>query len=440
MVFIFIGIIIIFCGIKNYKYGLIIYLGFKLFLVNNISIISIPNFPLLTLEDFMNIIFVLIYFLKRSKKEINICEKFEIPWQLPFIVLTISIFFSTIFGKAGVIMEFTAFIKYTFENILLIMIIWNVLNTEEDFKLAFNIITMIMIISAVFGIMEYKMQFNPLKRYESTLINDETKKIEYTYSEERRGYRVNSIFSHPIGAGINWAIYVFWVIYIYINNKKIISNLTLMTVTAICCVICIFLTKMRTPIIFLIISLFGVLNFKKRRTYWLLLLFSIILFFLIFDETTNVSNVFLSLFSKKNSAIVGGSNLEMRLEQIKTAFKLAKKSPIVGLGSKYQNVLEKREYIKILGSEGMILYVLPSYGFLGLLAYWCLYNYSIIKIPRFFKSKQLSFLMLGYFITYLISSVPGFKIHLLYIVSFYLIKDTEIYKNFQGKRKKEFNI
>ena len=212
-----------------------------------------------------------------------------------------------------------------------------------------------------------------------------------------------------------------------------------MTVTAICCVICIFLTKMRTPIIFLIISLFGVLNFKKRRTYWLLLLFSIILFFLIFDETTNVSNVFLSLFSKKNSAIVGGSNLEMRLEQIKTAFKLAKKSPIVGLGSKYQNVLEKREYIKILGSEGMILYVLPSYGFLGLLAYWCLYNYSIIKIPRFFKSKQLSFLMLGYFITYLISSVPGFKIHLLYIVSFYLIKDTEIYKNFQGKRKKEFN-
>ena len=176
MVFIFIGIIIIFCGIKNYKYGLIIYLGFKLFLVNNISIISIPNFPLLTLEDFMNIIFVLIYFLKRSKKEINICEKFEIPWQLPFIVLTISIFFSTIFGKAGVIMEFTAFIKYTFENILLIMIIWNVLNTEEDFKLAFNIITMIMIISAVFGIMEYKMQFNPLKRYESTLINDETKK------------------------------------------------------------------------------------------------------------------------------------------------------------------------------------------------------------------------------------------------------------------------
>ena len=63
MVFILIGFLIIVYALQRFKKGFFIYLAFKLLLVTNITLISMPGIPLLTLEDFMNIFFVLYYIL-----------------------------------------------------------------------------------------------------------------------------------------------------------------------------------------------------------------------------------------------------------------------------------------------------------------------------------------------------------------------------------------
>ena len=440
MIFNVIGVLIIVYSIKDYKKGLIYYLGFKLFLVNNISLISIPKFPLLTLEDFMNIVFIFIFLLKQSQNKISICSKFEIPWQLPFFLLMFSLFLSSLFGKSGVLSEITACMKYLVENVLFIWIIWDVIETKDDFIVAFKVITIVMLIASAYGIIEYGMKNNPLQKYEATLINDESKMIIYEYSTLHRGYRINSIFSHPIGAGINYALYVVMVVYLFINNEKEISNNIIFIITAVSSIICLLLVKMRSPLLFFVISCLGTVNLKRKRTY--ILLFACIFLLgilIIFGENfLDIYNVFLSFFNKESAAIVGGSNFDMRINQLHTALNIVKESPIVGLGFKYKQAIDSYIYEGILGSEGLLLFVLPSFGFFGLFSFLFYYNYSIIKIPRYFKSRQLKFLMLGYFLTYLLSSLPGFKIHLLYIFAFYIIKSGDKYTSYNGEKQKEF--
>ena len=62
MIFLVIGLFIILIGIKKLKKGFCLFLFYKVFLVTNITIISIPGVPLLTLDLFMTIVFLLLFF------------------------------------------------------------------------------------------------------------------------------------------------------------------------------------------------------------------------------------------------------------------------------------------------------------------------------------------------------------------------------------------
>jgi len=159
-----------------------------------------------------------------------------------------------------------------------------------------------------------------------------------------------------------------------------------------------------------------------------------IVFLFNIDESSDVFQVILSLFQSKSASIVGGSTLEMRINQIMIAMNIMSLNPIVGLGTKYQSAISSHIYSDIYGSEGLLLYILPCFGILGLINYIYYFWMSIVRIPKYFKSKQLVFLFLAYLITYLISSLPGMKICLLYLFAFYLVKSSEKYKSYSGVR------
>ena len=52
MIFIVVGILIAFYGINDYKKALNIHIVYKLLLITNITLISIPGIPVLSLEVF----------------------------------------------------------------------------------------------------------------------------------------------------------------------------------------------------------------------------------------------------------------------------------------------------------------------------------------------------------------------------------------------------
>ena len=67
MIFSIIGFLILVYGIKDFKKSFEIYLVYKLILVTNITLISMPGIPLLTVEMFMTLVYVLVFFSKGTQ-------------------------------------------------------------------------------------------------------------------------------------------------------------------------------------------------------------------------------------------------------------------------------------------------------------------------------------------------------------------------------------
>ena len=62
MIFLIIGLLIIFIAFRNYKKGFYYFLFYKVCLVTNITVISVPGLPLLTLDVFMTLVFIVLFY------------------------------------------------------------------------------------------------------------------------------------------------------------------------------------------------------------------------------------------------------------------------------------------------------------------------------------------------------------------------------------------
>lgn len=259
MVFLIIGLGILFYGKKNFKKSFMLFLCYRLFLVTNITILSIPGVPLLTLDFFMSFIYVCIFFLNGKKYQM---ATMAFPYRRSFKIVVFSMTLSSIFAVAGFAAESTALVGAIVQNYLMTWLIWQMVNDKEDFDYLFKCMTIVFLLSCIYALFEYTIKSNPLQLYEATL--NPTKTIDYSYSHDtRRGYRARSIFEHPIGAGINWAVYAVFSLSLYVQRKNF-PHATTSIITTFLCFICILLTKMRSPLIFLFIAIIGIVNFKEK--------------------------------------------------------------------------------------------------------------------------------------------------------------------------------
>ena len=108
---------------------------------------------------------------------------------------------SSMFAIAGFKAELSNLTKIVSEDILLVWLMWEMLETKEDFKFLYKYVTILIFASCVYGLIEYAIKSNPLTLYEATLIHDETRSFVGLYTNMDRGYRIKSIFEHAIGAG-----------------------------------------------------------------------------------------------------------------------------------------------------------------------------------------------------------------------------------------------
>ncbi|MBR6665866.1 MAG: O-antigen ligase family protein [Lachnospiraceae bacterium] len=424
MIFTLISILILLYGFINYKKSLMLFIIYQIFWYST-PIIKAGGLHLNT-NLILPFYFCVLFFLNRKKYTLS---RIAFPYKMPFIFIIVVYILTCFFALSGFTPEFGRAIMKIFRDYLFIWLLWNVIETKEDFKFLFSGITVVICVACLYGLFEYMEGRNPLLDYK-VILSDNT--IEVYNVLWSRGYRLVSLFEHPLGAGMTLGLYSIFVLYLWINKNNNLPHKYIAIISAILCLPCIVLTKMRSAIIFLLILAFVMINgkiFKKKRFYYILLLFMLAmpLFFVVIS---NNMDILMNLISIDSSSAVGGSSLKMRLSQYEAIKEISKLSPWAGLGETFRNYIVYSSYTDAArGYESIWFEQLVMHGRLGVLCHILLLYYSVIKIPKRFKSKEVLVFSLAYWIIYSITSIPSFRIFLLYLAIFYFIKTSKEYKS-----------
>ena len=426
MVLLLIGIAILIYAIFDYYKAFYLYLVYQLFWCDQLAVIQAGGRTVF-ISTFMNTVFFALYFIK---KKTNKHQSKRFPFTIPYICLVFSMMGACFFAVAGFFSELSRQITVFFRDFLIIWLIWKNVETKKDFNFVIKGITVVMFFACIFGLIEYAIQANPFFDYKSSIAFIEIKNYNYmvnSFSAMARGYRLYSIFEHPIGGGMIFGLYFAFVLNLYVKREKNLPWKQLALITAFLCIPCVILTKMRSAYIFMIIASLSIFDFRKKRFY---ILACVMVIFAIISWPVISSNfdIFASLFSKKLQKTVGGSGLAQRLGQFSAVFSLMEMSPLFGLGEKFKDLISNSYTEPALSYESLWLLVMPRYGMIGVIAYIIYGFFSVFIIPRKYHSKEILFIMLAYWITYTITSIPSFRTSILFVVIFYYIKTSNAYK------------
>lgn len=430
MILISIGFFIMLYSLKNFKKAFFSFLIYQIYWFYLAEIISVSGLPTITIGMIMNAWFLVLFIIKREK---YINTPVRMPYTTPMLLILFSSLVTCFTGLAGFKNEFTRAISLAIQLYPSIWIAWYLVETEEDFKYLFKRYTIIFLIAALFGIVEYVFKFNVLVEYKSMLREGGIA----TYSlANGRGYRVMSVFEHCIGGGMTLGLYAAFVFMLYVNTKGKMINKDIALVGAFLCIPCVLLTKMRSAMIFTLICLLGAVDFKKKRFYKLLYL-ALILLVCIAPLILQNSDLFLSLFSSSIQKKLGGSNISMRFNQLNAVLNLMKISPIGGLGEIFSEFVSNVYTMQALDYESLWFEQIVKHGMLGVIVHVIMIVYSVIVIPKKYKSKELFILSFAYWAIYTITSVPSFRLTFYYFILFYFIKHSKVYLDMKsGSTKK----
>lgn len=420
MILLGIGLAILFYSLVDFKRAYFMYLLCQIFWFYHIRLIAIKGLPVITIGMAMSLWFVTILLLKKGRM-----FKYEIkmPYTLPLILIILSMFITCFFAVAGFKSEFSRFISLSIQNYSNIWVTWYLVETEEDSRFLLKGFIIVFFAACIFAFLEYVIKYNPYVAYKSSLTE---KGIETYALSSGRGYRIMSVFEHPIGTGMTMGLYCVSSFLIFIRQKEKLPFEKLALLTAILCLPCIILTKMRASLFFTLVAAFSCIELKKQRFYKILLLILICSIFALPIIVEN-ANIFLSMFSKSAQKIAKGSSVEMRLRQLKAVFELMKMSPLGGLGERFSDLISNEYTAAALDYESLWFEQMAKHGMVGVIAHIILIVFEVIIIPRKYRSKEIFFISLAYWATYTLTSVPSFRTHYYYFVLFYFIKRTKKY-------------
>lgn len=433
MIFFAISLILLLqCTCGNFKKGVINILALKLILVQNMTIVSTPGVPLLTVNLFTSMALYAIYRYRRKK---IVLEARKFPFKKAFICLCVAMGVSTLTAVAGFASDFTAFLAELFDVYFISFLVWKSICTKSDIIYLMNLFTICFLCFALYGIWEHFAQTNPWKEWVATF-NSDADRVN-TWGDgisAYRGYQIKSFFAHSIGGSLNFGLFICLSLYMILRTKYIsYSSQALIILTAFLCLICVVFAASRSGYVFVLLGSLCYLNIKDRRIiYALLITLPIILCFgpSLFGD---YADTFLSIFNQKYSDSAGGSSIDQRIEQFGAALFLLQSSPITGLGFKFMTVLPAGLTEELLGLESIWFYAMTHFGILGVLSYLYYAKISIWDVPRAFSSNRLMYFTIAFWGVNTITSTPGMHMYLYFIIITIIIKTSnyEMYENRQ---------
>lgn len=431
MIFTIISIAILLYGCVNFKKGLMIFAIYQIFWyttqIANISGLSLNTTILLTVG------FSFLYLI--NKKKYN-GAKVKFPFRVPFLLIIFSYILTCVFALSGFGTEFSRALSRIMREYIFVWILWDTIETESDFRYIFKGITIVMLFGCLYGLFEYAIHYNPILEYKVVLSSGNINLYDIS---GLRGYRLTSFFEHPLGAGMTFGLYAIFVFIIWINGKGKNTKKYLAIFTAFLCLLCVFLTKMRSGILFtliLAISFVSLENLKRRRFYYIIIALIMASPILYLAIGQNIS-IILDLFTRDTSSSIGGSSLLMRLDQFNAIANIMKMSPIAGLGETFRGYITRSSYTDAaLGYESLWFEQATMHGVVGLISTVIMIYYSVIKIPKKYRARSACVFAIAYWLVYTFTSIPSFRVVLFYLAEFYFIKTSEVYQNATKKMDK----
>ena len=421
-------------ALLNYKKWFMIYLLFQMIWYPDTQLFKIGG-SWINLNLICAVYFVVLYFLKRNKIA---KDSINFPFSRPMFLIAFSLFITCFTSYSGFVNELVKAIGLILMDLVVVYIIWKTINSREDFVFLYKGITIIIFVACIYIFFEKITNLNPVLDYKITC----TSNVFSTYRDfqqwDLRGYRCYSIFDHTICASMIFALYASLTLnlFVYKNNFPFKP---LAMITSAMCIPAIFFTQQRTGIVLFLISALAIIDLKKIRFWKLMGLAGIISVLIVPFLLDNLSLLF-SIFNSKFANDVSGSSISLRFKQLYAIFNIMLISPLTGLGENFQRYYTGIHASQALGYESLWFEQMAKHGSVGILAYLYMIYYSIIKIPKKYKSKHVFYIMLAYWITYTMTSTPYFRTYFLYAIIFYFIKDSKKYKDIKDINNEKIHV
>lgn len=426
MLFLIISFILLAYSCLNYRKG------FRLFIAYQIIWYPVKVGPLpLTIVMAAGLTFL--YFVNNGRKE---RAKTKCPYLIAFLAIFVSLFITPFTAMAGFGTEFSRSITIICRSYVIAILAWESIESEKEFRDLFKLIAIVMLISGLYGLIEYVTKSNFILQYKALLSDGDIHFYELT----KRGYRLTSLFEHPIGAGMTFGLYAAFVLVAIVELKEKLPLRRLSVFAAVISIPCILLTKMRASILFTLICCLTLVHFSniKNKKFYRMLGIGILAFPVLYYVFKENSSIFLSIFDSRYQQAIGGSDATMRFAQLAEIRQIMRLSPISGLGETFKQVHTFAEVAK--DYESIWFEQMAMHGMIGIVATIILVAYTTFIVPIKYRSRAAFFFALAYWVTYTLSSVPSFRIVLFYIFEFYFIKKSDVYKKMTPDKRKRLVI
>jgi len=369
------------------------------FILGEIARLDLGNSLFLKLTDFIAVILILAWLLKRFKKKTNKIFDGKLSFSIVlFIVIALVSLIVNIRHLSNV--EFIVSFSYLVRWTLYIGLYYVVKSFPFEFKK--KIIYILAISGALFVLFGFIQYF-----FYSNLRN------LYYLGWDDHMYRLFSTFLDPNFAGAFFVLYLIFlsgILLYFLKNKQ--NNLVILTVAVLLLtLLATYLTFSRSALIMLFVSLFSFfILIKKVR--WILVFILISLIFIALSSKN---------FYIENMNLLRIASTEARLDSAKNAIQIIKYNPILGVGFNAYRYAQIRYGFRYgqnalishadAGTDNSFLFVLATTGFIGLLSFlyllFCILRraYANYKLSKYSEIRYfMSVIVIASFVGIIIDS------------------------------------
>lgn len=376
-----------FITLKDFKKGFILVVSLRLLIPASVRLIGIS----ISLNTFLSIILLASFIIHKIYKN-------KMPSKLQFIISSFilsSLLLAPYALNMGIIDQLKKMLGFFIVDMLLGLLGWYAIQSENDFKKFFKAICITLFIIGIYGLYEYITKSNPYADWATTMFEHEQNFSSF-FLTEKRGFlegRIMGTSFHPLAWGL-----IMSTAFIFILNNKNLLHVNIRFILLLIIISNVFLCGSRSALIMIGVYFVIRLLEKPKKIFRISILTILIIAcsISILPKTekteafikTIESSIFFWNEKKSIEAGIGGSSISMRMEQLIFSFYLIQDSFLTGNGYGFSDIAQQsttKRYEKMMGFESIIFTKIVNQGILGLL-FFLIFYFSFL----FYACKQMT--------------------------------------------------
>lgn len=383
---------------KHIQYAVVVFIIFG-FLIPPYIDVNVAGINLNSFNLSCAILCLGTFFSKEKKKGLEVLGGVTFIFALSLYILS---FFAS-FGWMPLGTYVKDSILYFFEFFALVCFFCKVSFSRKDIEVITKSLLLVGSVVSLYAVFNYITGLNPYMLFVN--LSTDTRDMTETYMNESRGVlsrRASSTFWLPLALGQFMSLLQLFILYIYrddVFKKLFFFFLFFIPIVLSGSRSCIF-----PSLLMLLISFIYAKVYMKIGIISAFFLLLPIGWFIVPSEykTTIEATIFVWDEKKSDKAGIRGSGVNMRKEQLKSAFFIVKDCLLLGKGIGY--VKEKgKEHPEMLGYEGFLLQSIIELGLIGTTLFLLYFSFLMVYAQGKIKDKRETPYVVGYCIGYYIS-------------------------------------